>query len=112
MNWYTRNLRQTATYWPPPIKDAWSDQTYPSPASVACHWKEEARQFAAPTGVMAVSKAVVHVESNIEPDGFLYLETTSAATGSPRTLPNAQRIQQVEKIPALRQDVTVYVAFL
>lgn len=77
---------------------------------MAGHWKEEANSVAGPAGVLFLSHAVVHVEANIEADGFLFLGTSSAA--SPRSIPTAERIQRVEKFPTVRQDLTVYVAYV
>lgn len=112
MSWYSRHLRQTATYWGPPFKDEFGDQVYPSAATMRCHWEERAQAFQAPTGEQSVSHAVVHCESNIDIDGFLLLGTVGSPGDSPRGFPLADRIQQVEKRPTLRVDVTVYVAFL
>ncbi len=113
MSWYSRNLNQTAAYWGPPILDAWGDQTYPSAATMRCHWKEEARQFVSPSGVEFTSHAVVHLEDEVNPNGYLYLlSSATAPTGQPTAVSGAERIQQVEKRPTVRQDVVVYVAFL
>jgi len=113
VTWYSRALKQTATYWAPPIKDAWGAQTYPSPATMRAYWKE-AKESATPLeGVERISKAIVLLENDVDADGFLYLGTLSAgSTQSPRNVPGASRIQQVEKRPTMRQDIVVYIAFL
>jgi hypothetical protein len=110
MTWYSRNLNQTVTYWGSPVKDAWGDQTYPSPATLRAHWKEEANVVAGLTGALFTSHAIIHVESDIQADGFIYLGTTSAT--NPRLVRGAERIQRAEKFPTVRQDLTVYVAFV
>ena len=112
MTWYTRNLRDNAVYWGRPVKDAWGDQVYPSPAAVKCHWKEVAYEYLNAQGANAVSKAVVFVDREINADGFLLHGVLSPAILSPRAYPSAARIQYVEKQPTLRQDVTAYVAYL
>lgn len=110
MTWYSRHLKQTVTYWGPPNKDAWGDQTYPSPATMAGHWHEQVQTIADNQGALFNSHAVIHVESNIDSDGFIYLGSTSAA--NPRLVRGAERIQRAEKFPTVRQDLTVYVAYV
>src|ERR1043166_4868669 len=110
-SWYTRQLWQTATYWPPPVINEWGDQTYPSPATLACQWEERSSLYLSPQGAQAVSKAIVQLEVNIDIDGFLFLGTISPATLSPRTVQGAALIQRVDKMPLPYNRGMVYVAY-
>lgn len=110
MSWYSRRLTDTLTYWAPPRINEWGDQTYPSPATLKAFWKDAVQQYATPDGVLRTTSAVVHVERLVEPNGFLYLGISSAA--SPRLVPGSARIERVDRLPTLRRDLTVYVAFV
>lgn len=110
MSWYTRNLSGTATYWGPPVVDEWGDQTYPSPATVSCHWEERTEAFIDSQGSQQHSRAVVFVDTNIQPKGFLYSAASTAM--NPRNVPTADLIRRVDKVRALKGSDTVFVAFL
>jgi len=110
MTWLARNLRETATYWPPPLINAFGDRSYPSPATVSCHWEERAELFIDTAGTQTNSHAVVTVGSEVKIDGRLFFG--DSAEDNPDNEPGADTIRQVERVKTVRGDVVVYRALL
>jgi len=111
MTWYTRHLKEDCTYWGPPNINAFGDGIYPSPAGMKCFYVDQTTRLPDASGVLFESNAIVLLSENIDPGGFLY-RSAGVATTIPTALPGAQRIQKVGKVPSVRRDMTVYVAYL
>ena len=110
MTWFKRTLRQKATYWGPPQKDAWAARTYPSPATLSCHWEEKARLFIDKTGEQSHSHAVVLLETEVLVDGMLYLGESDE--DDPANQDGADVIRMTERVPTIRGNVISYRALL
>lgn len=93
---YTRNMRQTATYWPPIGIDNFGQTTYGSPAQIMCRWQDVAVLFRGPDGQERTSSAVVYPAQELAVKGKLRLGTH---TGSPTT--EAKEIRQIGSSPSL-----------
>lgn len=98
-------LQQTATYWAVEIRSGSNKPTFANPVTVACHWEEKSELFKDKTGKEVVSRSIVHVDRDMELDGYLF-EGSSNAT-SPLGLVGAFPIRGWEKIPGIPAEVFV-----
>ncbi len=106
MSWLTRQLRDTATYWGAPQVNLWGDQTYPSPATLSCHWEERMEKFFDATGAEAHSHAIIITATRLSAGGFLYRGSSSVV--NPRNQVGADLIRQVSEVPSIRTDISTY----
>lgn len=110
MTWYARLLRSRCTYWGPPLKNEFGDRTYPSPATLSCHWEEKAQLFIDRNGVQSHSHAIVLVESEVEIDGRLFFGESEE--DNPDNETGSDTIRMVERVPTIRVDILTYKALL
>lgn len=97
---YTGNMNESATYWRPPIRDAFDVQTFSAPVEVAVRWEYKAVMFRDPNGQEAVSNAVVYTAQQVEIGGYLFLGVSAAA--DPRSVVGAAEIRQIGRTMSLR----------
>lgn len=110
MTWYNRALRESCTYWSPPIKDAWGKPTYPSPTTIACAWQEKTQLFIDKEGQQSHSHAVVLLAAQVEVDGRLFHGESDE--DNPLNEPASDVIRRVDTVRTIRGDVVTYKAFL
>lgn len=102
---YTRNMRQTATYWPPAGNDGFGGVTFGAPVEIKCRWQNKAELARDPDGEEFTSSAVVYPAQPLERQGWLYLG--SSVVADPRTVTGAREIRQVGDSPNLRNTKTL-----
>jgi hypothetical protein len=103
MNWYSKMLKQTATYWPPSVKDDFGNDSYGSPQSIPCRWEDVQEMFVNSKGEEKRSQANVFVNQDLLNGGYLYLG--ASATVDPRTVAGVFLIEKFEKIPSVNADM-------
>src|SRR5947207_995349 len=110
MTWLSRALKERATYWGPPIVNAFGDRSYPSPATLSCHWEEKAALFIGLGGAQANSHAIVMLKDEVAIDGRLFFGDSDE--DNPDNEPGADPIRFVERVKTIRGDVVAYRALL
>lgn len=107
----SRAFKQTATYWAPTSTvDKYGKMTYTAPAAVAVRWETRSESFQDKLGEEVLSKAKVFTQTDLNINGYLYLGTSVAA--SPLGVDGAYEIQQISKVPNLRNLQTMILAYL
>ncbi len=103
---YTRNLSQTAIYWPPGSPDGLGGHSYGTAIEIACRWQNTAVLFRDAHGEQVVSSAVVYVDRVLENKGYLALSSFAedVTYTAPSDVDGAHEIRQVGVSPALRAD--------
>ncbi len=108
--WFIRTLRQTATYWAPTTKSAYGFQAFAAPVQLSCRWEDEQEQFTDRAGNNVVSDALVHLETDVEEGGYLYLGTSTET--DPTTVGGAYQIKRCMKSPDIKGVNYVRIAYL
>lgn len=93
---YTRNMRQTATYWPPNTPDGFGGFTPGTAEVIKCRWQDTNVLFRNFEGQEVMSEAVVYVEKPLVNKGMLALGTF---TGTPPA--SAREIRRSNTTPNL-----------
>lgn len=96
---------QVATYWANPVPDGFGGHTYDAPRAIVCRWEERRERFTDQNGDEHTSKAVVYVREDLDLGGYLYLGEISDPDQLPELTTGAHRIQEVKRIPDLRNVV-------
>lgn len=107
---YTRNMRDTATYWAPGAVGIDGMPTYAAPVTVACRWQNVSVLFKDAQGRDAVSSSVVYPEIPLVIQGYLFQGVSVAS--DPRTVDTAREIKQHQQSPALTRDLILNKVFL
>ena len=100
MSQFTRNLKQTLTYWAPGTLNLYGKPTWSSPVQFKCRWEDKTQQLVNKHGEEFVSMTRAFVIETVDMDGYVFLGTSSAA--DPTVLAGAQEIQAVARQPDLR----------
>jgi hypothetical protein len=108
-NFYTRNLRQTVTYWGNPTPDGWGGYTFDSPVQIIGRWEGRMEMFVTADGKEVRSQAVVFVAQDLDVDGYVYLGTSAEA--NPKNQEGALRIRTFKKTPGIKANKFVRVAW-
>lgn len=104
---YSRLLNQKALYWPPGSPDGFGGMTFGDPSEIPCRWEEKMIQYLSRTGETKISRAIVFVDQDLIPGGYLYLgsrtdlESHLPSAFEPTDLPNAWEIQSFTRIPGI-----------
>jgi len=108
MSWYSELLRETATYWTPPLRDGSGGYIWSAPFTMLSKWEAVSNLVYASDGSHIVSGTVVYLSSVIEPGGYLY---EGSALLSPPD--EARQIISIDTVKSLReQTIICYKAFL
>lgn len=102
MSHLARYLKQDATYWGPASTDPFGKTTFNAPIPLKVRWERKNEQGINAKGREITSQAVVFVDDSVdvEFDGFLYEGVSSVS--DPSDLDGAYQIQNVERIPSIR----------
>lgn len=100
MSFLTRNLRQTATYWPPSTPDGFGGKSFGTRQSVKCRWEDKAEKFVDTSGEEVVSEAIVYLAVDVVQKGWLFLGTSGST--DPTTVSGAHEIRAFRKSPSLK----------
>lgn len=102
MSWISSLLNQTITYWSV-TPDGYGGYTFGTPVQILGRWEDKVEAFVNPTGVQQYSQAVVYTETDLAPEGYVFLGTSVAS--DPTTVSGAQRILDYAKTPDLEAGV-------
>ena len=102
---YTRNMRQTATYWEPGAPTASGGMSFSAPRQVLCRWQDKADLVRNNDGNETVSSAVVYPVEPLRRQGWLLLGVSSAT--DPRGIDGAHEIIAVGSSPSLDARLTL-----
>ena len=92
MTAYTRNMPETATYWPPGVNDGFGGTTYGQPVSAPCRWQDVAVLFRDSQGREVVSDAVVYFGSAVVENGGRLLRGLSTNATPPSESREVRRV--------------------
>jgi hypothetical protein len=110
MTLYTRNMNQTATYWPFASVDGYGQSSFSSPVQILCRWENKAVLFRNAQGQEMTSQSIVYPAVEIGVKG--YLKRGTDATADPVGLDDAYEVQQVNRSPALDNSKELLKVFL
>jgi len=99
---FTRNLKQTATYWGNPVSDGYGGRNFDAPVEIDVRWEDKQELFTDTSGQEKLSRAVVFVGEDVQVGGYLFLGSSSA--GNPLDVSGAYEIKQFSKIPDLKAE--------
>ncbi len=114
----TRACTQTAVYWGDPVADGYGGWTFGSayPTEISCRWEARTEVISDGQGNEIVSRARVYVTEDVEEEGWLFLGTLddldSAAEEDPMKADSVYKIKRFDKIPSIRGDDFVRIAYL
>ena len=91
----------TITYWGSPTPDGSGGKTFAAPVAIPGFWQDHVEQLYDNKGNMIVSRAVVFVDTDLVPGGYLF-NGTSVAT-DPAVVTGAYEIKNFSKIPSIGQ---------
>ncbi len=98
MAWFSRWLKQTATYWAPLSEGGvTADPTFVAPVAIACRWIEKDDKFISPEGRDEVSSSTVWTEVAVELKGYLLLGTSTVT--DPVDVDGAFLIRRIRRVP-------------
>lgn len=104
-NYLKMRCTDTAVYWGSPTTDTDGSFSYATPVEIQCLWREEIKMIKDSQGKEIVSKAAVHVLSDIEDNGMLFhgeLEDLSAAEqADPKKRTDAYEVKLFIKTPSI-----------
>jgi len=111
MTWYSKYLKQTATYWAPSaVSGVYQTKTWTTPAVILVRWEDKRERFTDRGGEELVSNAVVYLNQEVLEGGFLFLGTSVDA--NPRNVSKAFPIKKFENTPGLKNQLYVRKAIL
>ncbi len=79
----TRNLNQQLTYWSPAGLDGYNQPTFATGIPIMGRWNIQSDTVETGSGQEIVSKAVIHVDRDLEEGGYLYQGLASPLTNTP-----------------------------
>lgn len=89
-----------ATYWGAPTLAGYGVYTFAAPVQVNCRWEDKNEEFINDQGNDEMSQAVVYLDTDVAPGGYLFLGTSAVA--DPTTVDGAHKIKRFTKIPDVR----------
>lgn len=100
MTIFTKNLKQSGTYWGSPVEDGYGGFTFATPVAINCRWELKQELFIDGKGKEKVSAAIVYLEQDIDLGGYLYLGTS--AESNPKDVEGSYTIKSFSKIPDIK----------
>ena len=111
MTAYTKNMNQSATYWPPAAPNGYGETDFAGAEVISCRWQDDAVLFRDAQGREMTSSAVVYTESQLENGGYLILGDYYDSGNDPHSV-GAKEIRQVYTTQNLKNTVTLNKVFL
>jgi hypothetical protein len=112
----TKFLRQTACYWGAPVSDGYNGFTFADPIEIPCRWTDSVQVVSDGKGNDIVCKSVVMVAIDLQELGMLFLGTLddldSAQEDDPVSIPNCYAVKRFDRVPLIRGDKFLRVAYL
>lgn len=106
-------LNQKCVHWSRTGINKFNEPSYGSPEEVWCRWEDKTEIFVGLSGESEVSRAMVYIEIDTEPDDMLWLgiiEDLPDPTPDVRTF--AHTIRRVDKIPDMQAEEYLRIAYL
>ena len=101
LEWYTRNLRQTLTYWAfDSGVNAWGDESFIPPVTLSGRWEDTIDRFMDLEGNEVVSNSIIYLTQDVTERGFLFLGESIAT--DPKEVQGAYPIRKFQKVPIFR----------
>lgn len=101
-------LKQTAVYWGNPQSDGYGGRTFDDAVEISVRWSDRQEMFIDTQAREQVSRAVVHVATDLAVGGYLYLgelaDLSSAEEGDPLSVSTAYEIRSLSKTPDIGAD--------
>ena len=111
MSWYSRTLRQTATYWAPAsVSGVYQTPTWTVPVAISVRWEEKSERFVDRGGAELMSSATVWLNQDVVEGGYLFLGTSVIA--SPKSVDGAFPIKKFDSQTDIKGRLTVRKALL
>ena len=109
-----RMRKQKAVWWQVTGTDRDGDPIFAAGVEVDCRWEDKAVKFQSPSGEEKVSRAIVYVDRIMKPGDMLWRGTAADADdlADPHENDDVGRIDRFDQLPKLRNDETLYTAFL
>lgn len=113
-----RACTQTAVYWGEPTPDGYGGRTFGSayPEEISCRWEARTEVITDGQGNEIISRARVYVTEDVEEEGWLFLgeldDLDSDAEEDPMKVDSVHKIKRFDKIPSMRGDDFVRIAYL
>lgn len=103
-----------AVYWPPVGADGTGEQGFGDPVEIGVRWEDVTATYQDRAGNSQTSKATVYVDRDVEELGCLWHGKFADLTdlANPFKNPTAWEIKRLDKIPKLRNNEVVRVAYL
>ena len=111
MSWYTRQLKDTVTYWEPTGKDAYSRRTWATPVTIRGRWQRREEIFYDSNGVEQRATTTVLLAQNVVRHGWL-AKGDHTGTSDPTDVDGAAEIQAVRETDSISQRYTSFKALL
>ena len=106
--------QQDAVFWAVKTDtDKFGQPQYEAPVEIKCRWEDKAAKFENTEGEELVSQAIVYVDRDTKPGGYLWLGLLADLDGE--TDPHkvgATKIRRFDKLPDIRNKNTLLTAFL
>lgn len=108
---------QEACYWAPTLPDDFGNPGFEEVVSLkppdnGVRWEEVSENYVNPAGQTVVSRAKVYALQDLELHGWLWLGKASELEDDTKPPEGAWEIKQFSKIPTLKGDQFVRIAYL
>jgi len=111
MSWYTRQLKDTITYWAPSGKDEYSRRTYAAPVTIQGRWQRREEVFYDSNGAEKRSTTTVLLAQSVVEHGWL-AKGDQTGSSDPTTVDGAVEIQAIRETDSISQRYTMFKALL
>jgi len=117
----TTMRKQTAVYWPPGSEasggadfDDYGQPLYATPVELLCRWEDKSEEFINANGTRELSHSLVYVGQDVRPGGALLLSALVDVSDLviPKNNAGAWEIKRFDKIPTLKADKFLRIAYL
>lgn len=108
MGMITKSLNQTAVHWPTTGKDGWGKLIFGTAVEISCRWDEKSELFLDSKGKEVLSNSVLHVDTDMIADDYVYLGTLASLSAAelldPQEEVNAFPVKAYKKTPGIKAD--------
>mgnify|MGYP007073200947 CR=1 FL=1 len=108
---FTRNLKQTATYWEPAGNDEYNRSHFKAPVTVPCRWQNKPVLFLGANNKENTSQTLIYCLITLKIEGFICLGDRTTYD-SPLEVEDCKEIRQVLLSPDLKNTFNVVKVFL
>lgn len=114
MQYYSDNMQQVATYWPPGIPNGRGSVDFSgvTPVILPVRWQDVAVLYRDANGEEKTSSAVVFCSQLVANNGYLFLGIDAGNINPQSSGPLYREIRQVQQSPSLDGDVILVKAML